>query len=45
MKRGTDIQHATKRGILRKQVELLAEDSLRGNLVANSHEIAVLIHE
>ena len=46
MKRGIDVEHATRREILRKQMELLAEDSLNPNcLVENSRELVRINQE
>jgi len=46
VRRGINVEHATKKEILRKQMELLAEDSMNSrNLAINSREIVRINQE
>ena len=45
MRRGIDVRHATRREILRKQMELLAEESLKPDKLSESCREIVRINK
>ena len=45
MRRGIDVKQATRREILRKQMELLAEDSLKPGMLAKNSRVIVQINQ
>lgn len=45
MRRGIDVRHATRKEILRKQMELLAEDSLKPGMLATNSRAIVQINQ